>query len=161
MAALCAGAAGMVLIAAIALNEGALRAENNLPTDDAFGPFAFGIVMAFAACVLGVRSVRRLGTGRSLGPAIVLSAAASATAIIGAVVAIGEPAAFNAGYGCLGSSAVWLAVATRPTPATCGYLIPQADTSLFLPAAYAGFGAAVLGAACAALMLRGRARRST
>ncbi len=148
-----------MLVAAIVLNQGAIGAENNLPTDDAFGPFVIGIVMAFAACLLIVRAERRL-SGRST-PAIVLSAASSATAIIGAVLAIGEPAAFNAGYGCLGSSAAWLAVAMRPTPATCGYLIPQADTALFLPAAYAGFGAAVLAVACALLVLTSRTGRST
>ncbi len=158
-AALCAGAASVLLVVAIVLNEGALAAENNLPTDDAFGPFAFGIVMSLAACLLIVRADRRM-SGPSL-PAMVLSAASGVTAIIGALVAIGEPGEFNAAYGCLSSSAVWLAVATRPTPATCGYLIPQADTSLFLPAAFVAFGAAVLAAACALLVFAGRARRAT
>ena len=148
-----------MLVVAIVLNEGAIGAEDNLPTDDAFGPFVIGSVMALAVCLLIVRAERRL-TGVS-GAAIVLAAATVVTAIIGAVLAIGEPAAFNAGYGCLGSSAVWLAVATRPTPATCGYLIPQADTSLFLPAAYAAFAAAALAMACVLLLLAGRTRRAT
>ena len=47
-----------MLVAAIVLNEGALGAENNLPTDDAFGPFVIGIVTALAACIVIVRAER-------------------------------------------------------------------------------------------------------
>jgi hypothetical protein len=49
----------------------------------------------------------------------------------------------------------------RPSPATCGYLIPSADDSLFYPAAFAGFGAAALGLASAFLALASRTRRPT
>ena len=83
------------------------------------------------------------------------------SSVIGGVLVIGEPAAFNAGYGCLGSADVWLAVATRPSPATCGYLIPASDTALFYPAAFAAFAAAALGVACALAAFAGRAERST
>jgi hypothetical protein len=159
-AAVCAGMAGVLLVVAIFLNEGALSAENNLPSDDAFGPYVFGILFAAVACATAVR-VQRGPSRAGVAPAVVLSLVAGVVAVIGAVLAIGEPAAFNAGYGCLGSSGAWLAIATKPSPSTCGYVIPSADTALFYPSAFSAIGAAVLAAACALLMLAGRMRRST
>jgi hypothetical protein len=157
-AAACAGVAALMLVVSYALNERALSIEEGLVSDDAFGPLVIGVMLAVAACAIAIRSVLRLNADNAI-TGVVLSISLSVTAVIAAVLTIGEPAVFNAGYGCLGEAhTVWLAVALRPTPAPCGYLIPSADNPLFHPAAYAAFGAAALGAACAILMLLGRIR---
>ncbi len=156
----CAGLAVALLVAAIALNDNAISVEAGIVPDDAFGPYVMGIVLAVAAAALGVRSVQRQSPG-SERVAIIASVSTGFLAVLGAILAIGEPAVFNAGYGCLGRSDVWLAAAMRPTPATCGYLIPAADGALFYPAAFASCGAAALGVACAILTFAGRTRRPT
>ena len=156
----CAGLAAVVLVGAIALNSQALAVENGIVSDDAIGPWLLGILAAALAGVLAVRALRAPHR-RGVALSVVLGACASALGAIGAVLAIAQPAVFNAGYGCLGSSSAWLAVEVRPTPATCGYLIPAADTALFYPAAYAGVAAAILGGVGAAATFAGRTRRPT
>ncbi len=156
----CAGLAAALLLAAIVLNDNAISLESGIVPDDAFGPYVMGIVLAIAAAALGVRSVRRPSPG-SERVVIIASVAMALLAVLGAILAIGEPAVFNAGYGCLGQTDVWLAAAMRPTPATCGYLIPAADGALFYPAAFVSCGAAALGVACAILTFAGRTRRPT
>lgn len=150
----------MLLVVAIALNMQALDAEDGIVPDEAFGPWAMAIFAALVASALAVRAVRQPHRHGVTG-SVVLASVASVLAIVGSVLVIAQPAVFNAGYGCLGSSAPWLAVQMRPTPATCGYLIPAADTALFYPAAFAGVGAAVLGGLGAAATFAGRTRRPT
>jgi hypothetical protein len=155
----CAGLAAVVLLGAMVLNANALSAENGIVSDGAFGPLVMGILLALGACVLGARSA--IGSAGSPGFVIALSFVLGCAAVIGAFLILGEPAVFNAGYGCLGRADVWLAVAMRPTPAPCGYLIPQADNALFYPAALASFAAAALGVTCAILTFVSRVGRST
>ena len=146
------------LVAAIALNAGALGSEDGIVPDQAFGPLVLGILLAVAAVVAGIRSAAEPGR-RGTTPAIVAIAGMCVLAAIGAAAVVTEPAVFNDGYGCLGrTDTAWLAVALRPTPAPCGYLIPAADTPLFYPSALAAIAAAALGAAGAALMYAGRVR---
>lgn len=159
-AATCAGLAAGLLVGAVVLNQIALRAENGIPPDDAFGALMIGIVLAVASAALVARSALSLSAGGAQ-LVIVLSLSLGLAAVLGAFLAMGEPAVFNSGYGCLGRTDVWLAVAMRPTPAPCGYLIPPEDNALFYPAAFASFGAAALGVACAILTFAGRTRRST
>jgi hypothetical protein len=156
----CAALGALLLVAAIALNDHAIGAEDGIVPDDAFGSFVIGIVLAVAAGALGVRSGINLGAG-SEQLVMALSLLMGFLSVLGAFLALGEPAVFNTGYGCLGRTEVWLAVAMRPTPAPCGYLIPTEDNSLFYPAALASFGAAAMGAGCAILTRAGRMRRST
>ena len=156
----CAGLAVVLLVIAIALNAQALAVEDGIVDDEAIGPWILAIIAAVLASGLAVRAVRAPHRRGVVG-SIVLMACAGVLALIGAILAIAQPAVFNAGYGCLGSSAAWLAVQMRPTPATCGYLIPAADTALFYPAALAGVGAAVLGGVGAAATFAGRNRRPT
>jgi hypothetical protein len=144
----------------MALNGNALGAEDGIVSDEAFGPFVMGTLLAVAACVFGARSALSLGAG-SHGLVMALSLLASFAAVLAAFLVLGEPAVFNAAYGCLGRTDVWLAVAMRPTPAPCGYLIPPADNTLFYPAALASFGAAAMGLGCAILTHAGRTRRPT
>ena len=143
------------------LNAGALSVENGMVSDDAFGPFVMGLLLAAATFFLQLRAAVR-GIAANVAVQVVLAVAVTVAGIIGAVLAIAEPATFNAGYGCLGRRPdIWLAAAMRPTPATCGYLIPASDDSLFYPAAYAAFGAAALAIAGAVLIIAGRVRRAT
>jgi hypothetical protein len=159
--AVCAASAAVLLTVAIALNANALNVEDGIVSDEAFGPFLIGVILAIAVCALSARYAIQLSS-RSATAVIVLSAAFSIAAVIGALLAIGEPSVFNAGYGCLGRDGdVWLAVAMRPTPAPCGYLIPAADESLFYPAASVASAAAALGAMAAVLMRIGRVRHPT
>ncbi|HZQ49415.1 MAG TPA: hypothetical protein VFB69_03815 [Candidatus Dormibacteraeota bacterium] len=159
-AAACSGFAVVLLVAAIVLNDRSLAAEDFLPSDDAFGAFALAMLLAGVACLLGVRSART-PTSRTATFEIVLVLASTALAVLGGILALSEPAIFNSGYQCFGQSPVHLYAAMRPSPATCGYLIPATDDALFYPSVFATFSAAVLDAAAAALVFAGRMRRST
>ena len=152
-----AGVAAVLLILSIFLNDAALSVEQWLVWDDAFGAFAIGALVALVFCGLELRSAVR-GSRGSPAARMVLAASAGAGAVLGAFLALSEPAVFNAGYQCLGSGVphVWLAVAMRPSPAPCGYVIPASDDSLFFPAAFSAFGAAALCAVSAFLSLVGR-----
>ena len=46
----------VLLIAAIALNAGALSVENGIAPDDAVGPFVIGVFLALAAFFVDLRS---------------------------------------------------------------------------------------------------------
>ena len=151
-----AGIAAVLLVASIFLNLGALRIEDWMVSDDAFEAFAIGASLALAVCVLELRSALR-DTDRSPGLRAILAASLSVVAVIGAFLALAEPSVFNAGYQCLGNTKqIWLAVVMRPTPATCGYLIPTSDDSLFYPAALTASVAAALGVVSALLIVAGR-----
>jgi hypothetical protein len=153
--------AAALLVAAMVLNNNARGVESWIVPDDAVGPFVIGLFVAVAAVVLELRATVR-GTASNATVQVALAIAVIIAAVIGGLLAIAEPFDFNAGYGCLGSRTdVWLAAAMRPTPATCGYLIPASDDSLFYPAAYAAFGAAAFGVASGGLSFAGRARRAT
>jgi hypothetical protein len=159
--AVCGAVAVLLLAGAIVLNMHALGLENGVVSDEAFGPLVIGILPAIAVCVLGARGAWGPTAGMATAM-VVLALAWTVFAVIGGVLAIVEPAVFNAGYSCLGRvDGVRLAVAMRPTPATCGYLIPASDDSLFYPAAYAAFAAAGLGVLCAVLVGAGRRGRAT
>ena len=156
-----AGPATLLLVASIVLNDRALSVEGWMVSDDAFGALAIGAGLGTAICGLEVRNAMRGVAGNRMLRAV-LAAALSLVAVIGAFLALAEPSVFNAGYGCLGSGTeVWLAVAMKPTPAPCGYLIPASDESLFVPAAVAAFAAAALGVASAVLNLAGRGSAPT
>ncbi|MGH9807143.1 MAG: hypothetical protein ACRD9W_07745 [Terriglobia bacterium] len=157
MGAVAAGVATALLIIAIFLNDGALSVEEWLAWDYAFEAFAIGALLALVLCLFELRSALRQNAG-SATSRMVLAASAGIAAVIGAFLAITEPAVFNAGYQCLGSGATqaWLAVAMRPSPAPCGYVIPASDDSLFFPAAFAAFGAAALCAVSVLLNIAGR-----
>jgi hypothetical protein len=105
---------------------------------------------------MAARTVHQFTRGVATAAAV-LALAASIAAVIGALTVITEPAVFNASYGCLGRRPeVWLAMALRPTPAPCGYLIPASDEPLFYPAAIAAFGAGGLALTSAILYLLSR-----
>ena len=150
----------MLLVGAMVLNGNALSAENGIVSDEAFGPHVTGIVLAVAVGALSARSALS-ASGGSPVLVMVLSLFLFAAAGLGAFLVLSEPAVFNADYGCLGRTAIWLAASMKPTPAPCGYLIPTVDNSLFYPAALASFGAAALGLACAILTRAGRTRLQT
>ena len=150
-----------MLVAAIVLNDYALSGEDWMVSDDAFAAFAIGALVAFGVCMLELRSARSLTTGNPTLRAV-LAASAGVVAVIGGFLALAEPSVFNTGYQCLGAGReVWLAVAMRPTPATCGYLIPASDEPLFYPAAFVAFAAAALCAVSALFNLASRRRAST
>jgi len=145
------GLGAIVLIAAIALNQNAVRAESGVLNDAASFPLGLAAVLALGGCLLCIRAwFGTKGLGITLPSVFVVLMVL--VAAFGALVVVAQPVFFN------GGNAVCLD-ANTPAPGQCGYQIPDSDFTRFYAASLVALVAAALGIASLAFMLRGRVRR--
>jgi hypothetical protein len=144
------GLGAIVLIAAIALNQNAVRSERGVLNDAASFPLGLAAFLALGGCFLCIRAwFDTKGLGITLPSVFV--ALMVLVAVLGALVVAAQPVFFNAG------NAVCLDAYTS-APGPCGYQIPESDFTSFYAASLVALFAAALGIASFVFMLRGRVR---
>jgi hypothetical protein len=144
------GLGTIVLIAAFALNQNAVRSESGVLNDAASLPLGLAAFLALVGCLLSIRAWFDIkGLGIALPSVFVVLMVL--VAVLGALVVAAQPVFFNVGHAvCLD--------AYTPAPGQCGYQIPDSDFTSFYAASLAALVAAALGFASFVFMLRGRVR---